>query len=64
MYLQSFVIRLRHIAGAKNIVGDCLSRMNAQLTEQSRYDEMDSNHAEISCLILAAIGDETITEQT
>ena len=62
VYLQSFVIRLKHIAGAKNIVADWLSRMNAQLTVLTEYEEMDSSQAEISCLILAVIGDEGITE--
>ena len=62
--MQSLVIQLRHIAGAKNVVAYWLSRMNAQLSVLSGYEEIDINQAEILCLILAAIGDDDITEPT
>jgi hypothetical protein len=51
VYLQSFTIRLRHIAGTKNIVADWLSRMNAYMEEVRLFNLMNEYHADVSCLL-------------
>ena len=49
VFLQSFNMYLKHIAGTKNLVADWLSRMLGYLDRH--YVHMDSAHADISCLI-------------
>ena len=56
VYLQSFVITIRHISGAKNTVADWLSRMHPELVSSAMYDELTAEDSEVSCMLLAMMG--------
>ena len=56
IYLQSFIITIRHISGAKNTVADWLSRMYPELFDKPSYDKFKSSDSEVSCMLLAMIG--------
>ena len=57
VYMQSFVMLVRHVSGAKNTVADWLSRMHGYLTSERALDQMSEVHAEISCLLDCMLDD-------
>ena len=50
VFLQSFVMFVRHIAGTKNTVADWLSRMHAYVSSE-RIDKLPEGHGDVSCLL-------------
>ena len=50
VFLQSFVMFVRHIAGTKNTVADWLSRMHAYVSSE-KIDRLSVEHCDVSCLI-------------
>jgi len=53
--LQSFVMFVRHISGAKNTVADWLSRMHAYLSTE-RVNQLSAGQSDISCLLICMLG--------
>ena len=51
VYLQSFVVYLRHISGAKNVVADWQSRLFIAWMSIEAFMEIDDSDFEISCLL-------------
>ena len=49
--LQSFVMCIRHVSGAKNTVADWLSRMHAYLASERVMIILSAEHADVSCLM-------------
>ena len=56
VYLQSFLITIRHISGAKNTVADWLSRMYPGLLDKAAYDKIKAHDSDISCVLFCLIG--------
>ena len=56
VYLQSYVITIRHISGAKNTVADWLSRMYPDLFDKAMYDRFQAKDSDVSCMLLSMIG--------
>ena len=56
VYLQSYVITIRHISGAKNTVADWLSRMYPDLFDRAAYEKLQAKDSDVSCMLLAMIG--------
>ena len=54
-YMQSFIVHVRHISGAKNTVADWLSRMHINLIRQEEFVQLTSDEVEISCLLLLCL---------
>ena len=50
VFLQSFVMFIRHVSGAKNTVADWLSRMHAYISSE-RIELLSIGHADVSCLM-------------
>ena len=50
VFLQSFVMFVRHIAGTKNTAADWLSRMHAYVSSE-RIDKLPEEHGDASCLL-------------
>ena len=46
VFLQSFVMFIRHVSGAKNTVADWLSRMHAYLASERVMSILSAEHAE------------------
>ena len=53
--MQTFVIHLRHISGAKNTVADWMSRHIMHLWYHEDYSTIPDNECDISCLLLMCI---------
>ena len=51
VFLQSFVMFVRHISGTKNTVADWLSRMHAYLASERAISFMSEYHGEVSCIL-------------
>ena len=51
VFLQSFVMFIRHVSGAKNTVADWLSRMHAYLASERVMSILSAEHADVSCLM-------------
>lgn len=56
VFLQSFNLFIRHIAGTKNTVADWLSRMVTYMSSERLYGQMGAEHSDIACLMAAVCG--------
>ena len=50
VFLQSFVMFIRHVSGAKNTVADWLSRLHAYISSE-QIELLSIGHADVSCLM-------------
>ena len=62
VFLQSFVMFVRHISGAKNTVADWLSRMHAYLGSERAISLISEYHGEVSCILDCMFGYEEKAE--
>ena len=50
VFLQSFVMFIRHVSGAKNTVADWLSRMHAYVSSE-KINLLSAGHLDVACLM-------------
>ena len=50
MFLQSFVMFIRHVSGAKNTVADWLSRMHAYVSSEM-INLLRAGHLDVACFM-------------
>ena len=54
--MQSFIITIRHISGARNTVADWLTRMYPELADKASFDRYHADRDEVSCMLLCMMG--------